>query len=178
MEEVDDFFKRPKPYNKKRKGYHCYGLLDSFKDASKNGYLKGLGLERYQYDKIIDTINLMIVDELLKGEKFRFPHNMGTIEIARKEAKVIFGYKSQTYHKNYGIDWKSTMKMWKDNPGTKEQRKVVWFDMDYVYRIYYNFNSAIFRNKLFYRFRTSYTLKKQLMQYLNENKEINTIYGK
>jgi len=36
----------------------------------------------------------MIVDELLKGEKFRFPHNMGTIEIARKEAKVIFGYKS------------------------------------------------------------------------------------
>ena len=67
-----------------------YGVYDAYKSIRMNKWYDiGRPLTEHEFYTIIRSINLLLADELSKGNEIVFPYRMGSLELrkSRREAK-------------------------------------------------------------------------------------------
>lgn len=139
------------------------GVYDAFKWYRKNKPKdKKFILTQSQYLHIIRTVNLLLREELLKGNDIVLPCKMGTLELRRWEA--AFKKENGKIKTNLPIDWQATLKLWYEDPDCHKRKQLVKSNVPKIFKIYYNRAKANYNNKSFYQFTPNRELKLLLKQ--------------
>lgn len=144
-------------------------------------YVKNGGtLSRRQFGDILKDLNTAIAEKILDGYSFKMPSRMGVLSVTKKKEFVDF--KDGKAVTNRPIDFKTTMKLWDENPEAKEQKKLVRFlnkhTNGYIYKIAYNRFYATFKNKSVYSIQVNRYLKRGLAKKIFAGFELDALVEK
>ena len=175
----DSFIKDVKKVNSKRnhKIVNSYGSKDAFLYYRKirpqeDKYV----LTDCEYLKIIRLINNSLRDKLINGDDVVLPERMGRLEVRKKSPTTKF--KNGKLITSRPVDWNATLKLWYEYPNLKNKKQLVRQEVDYIFKVYYNRNKALYNNKSFYDFSTNRDIKLGLKKNIKTNKIDAFIYGK
>lgn len=177
MEAYQEYLnKLQKKGSKPHKLSHCLGARDAWKYVRKNKWtaLKGLKCPSDLYGKVIDNVNLQIVEYLLDGHEVEFPYQMGSIRLISTPAKLEMV--NGKLVNNYRVDWKKTLECWYNDPSMEKQRKVIKRISKSICSIEYSKLKARYRGKSYYMFRANRSLVRTVGKRLEEGKINALIY--
>ena len=177
--EYNEFLKDIKKVSNERhhKVNNSYGSKDAFHYYRKikpndSKYV----LTDCQYLKIIRLINDELRKSLIEGKDVLLPERMGRLELRKSKNSIKFvDGKLKT---NLPVNWGATLKLWYDNPSSKNKKQLVRQETIETYRVYYNKNKANYNNKSFYEFSTNREIKVGLKKNIKLNKIDAFTYGK
>lgn len=177
--EYNEFLKDIKKVSNERhhKVNNSYGSKDAFHYYRKikpnnSKYV----LTDCQYLKIIRLINDELRKSLIEGKDVLLPERMGRLELRKSKNSIKFvDGKLKT---NLPVNWDATLKLWYDNPSSKNKKQLVRQETIETYRVYYNKNKANYNNKSFYEFSTNREIKVGLKKNIKLNKIDAFTYGK
>lgn len=158
--------------SKPHKISRCFGARDAWKWVRKNKWqaLKGQKCSSSVYGAVVDEVNKVLVDQLFAGHAVVFPHQMGSIELTARQAKVSdVGGKVKS---NYRVDWKKTLEYWYEDPAAMKERHRIKKIQKYIYSIVYSKHQARYKNQRYYMFRVNRSLVKTLGKAI-ENQKLN-----
>lgn len=169
--EFKDFIKDIKKVNNERhhKVTNSYGSKDAFHYYRKirpndSKYV----LTDCQYLRIIREINDQLRLSLIEGKDILLPEKMGRLELRKQTNKVYF--KNGELKITKPVDWNATLKLWYDNPISKNKKQLVRQETQETFRVNYNKAKANYNNKSFYDFYTNRELKLGLKKNIKLNK--------
>ena len=177
--EYNEFLKDIKKVSNERhhKVNNSYGSKDAFHYYRKikpndSKYV----LTDCQYLKIIRLINDELRKSLIEGKDVLLPERMGRLELRKSKNSIKFvDGKLKT---NLPVNWDATLKLWYNNPFSKNKKQLVRQETIETYRVYYNKNKANYNNKSFYEFSTNREIKVGLKKNIKLNKIDAFTYGK
>ena len=177
--EYNEFLKDIKKVSNERhhKINNSYGSKDAFHYYRKikpndSKYV----LTDCQYLKIIRLINDELRKSLIEGKDVLLPERMGRLELRKSKNSIKFvDGKLKT---NLPVNWDATLKLWYNNPFSKNKKQLVRQETIETYRVYYNKNKANYNNKSFYEFSTNREIKVGLKKNIKLNKIDAFTYGK
>lgn len=177
--EYNEFLKDIKKVSNERhhKVNNSYGSKDAFHYYRKikpndSKYV----LTDCQYLKIIRLINDELRKSLIEGKDVLLPERMGRLELRKSKNSIKFvDGKLKT---NLPVNWDATLKLWYNNPSSKNKKQLVRQETIETYRVYYNKNKANYNNKSFYEFSTNREIKVGLKKNIKLNKIDAFTYGK
>lgn len=177
--EYNEFLKDIKKVSNERhhKVNNSYGSKDAFHYYRKikpndSKYV----LTDCQYLKIIRLINDELRKSLIEGKDVLLPERMGRLELRKSKNSIKFvDGKLKT---NLPVNWDATLKLWYNNPSSKNKKQLVRQETIETYRVYYNKNKANYNNKSFYEFNTNREIKIGLKKNIKLNKIDAFTYGK
>lgn len=150
--DYQEFGKRiRKAYGKKEaKISGSYGVLDAFKWIRKNKWFdikQKVTLE--QFRKIVKGINEILKEELLeKGTDIYFPQRLGRLDLIKFDTKKEFiNGKLKT---NLRPNWGATLKLWYEDPESRENKVIIRYDQKEIYRLRYCHGKI--KNLIFFQF--------------------------
>ena len=113
------------------------------------------------FGAIIKSVNLTLLDKMLKGSDIRFPKGMGKLEVRKYKtgAKFVDG----SVKTNYPIDWDATLKLWHSDEESKNKKILVRAEPKAVFKIIYSKRGATYKNKRFYKFTAARSFKKKIV---------------
>lgn len=167
----EEYIKDIKKVNNERKHKvtNSYGSKDAFHyyrkikpDDSK--YI----LTDCQYLRIIRLINNSLRDFLIEGKDITLPEKMGRLELRKQTNKVCF--KDGKLKITKPVDWNATLKLWYDNPISKNKKQLVRQETLETFRVRYDKSKANYNNKTFYEFSTNRDIKLGLKNNIKLNK--------
>ena len=177
--KFEEFIKEIKNVKKERhhKVNNSYGSKDAFHYYRKikpkdSKYV----LTDCQYLSIIRSINNHLRDYIINGNDVLLPEKMGRLEL-RKIANTI-RFVDGKLKTNLPVNWDATLKLWFDNPISKQKKQLVRQENIDTFRVYYNRNKANYNNKTFYEFNANRELKLGLKKNIKLNKIDAFSYGK
>lgn len=148
---------------------NSYGVYDAYKYYRKNRPKNSkYVLTESEYFSIIRQINLILGDKLLEGRDIILPRRMGSIELRKRPAKVEFI--DGEVVDNLPIDWNTTLKLWSEDEGSYNEKKLIKLEEKEIFSIYYSKRKANYNNKVFYRFDANRQLKVRLKDLIKNNK--------
>ena len=124
-------------------------------------------ISEQQFSAIIKGVHKYYIKHFLQGSDIIFPLNMGRIELRRYKPEVKF--EEGRLKINYPIDWKRTLQWWHEDMKAREQKKVLRYEVNKVFRIIYNKRKAKYSNKSFYKFTPARSFKKLLREQIINN---------
>lgn len=179
MMKFEDFIKEVKKVNNERhhKVTNSYGSKDAFhyyrqirpKDSK---YV----LTDCQYLKIIRLINNQLRTKLINGEDVLLPERMGRLELRKSIPTIKF--ENGKLKTTLPVNWNATLKLWYENPISKEKKQLVRQENEFTFKIHYSKIKANYNNKIFYDFYTNRDIKIGLKNNIKLNKLDAFIYGK
>lgn len=177
--EYNEFLKDIKKVSNERhhKVNNSYGSKDAFHYYRKiklndSKYV----LTDCQYLKIIRLINDELRKSLIEGKDVLLPERMGRLELRKSKNSIKFvGGKLKT---NLPVNWDATLKLWYNNPSSKNKKQLVRQETTETYKVHYNKNKANYNNKSFYEFSTNREIKVGLKKNIKLNKIDAFTYGK
>lgn len=177
--DYKDFIKEVKNVKKERhhRVTNSYGSKDAFHYYRKikpndSKYV----LTDCQYLKIVRLINDELRRSLIEGKDVLLPERMGRLELRKTANKIKFvDGKLKT---NLPVNWDATLKLWYNNPSSKNKKQLVRQETIETYRVHYNKNKANYNNKSFYEFNTNREIKLGLKKNIKLNKIDAFTYGK
>ena len=93
---------------------------------------------------------------------------MGTLELRKKPSRIeIVDGELVT---NLPIDWDATLKLWHEDKEAYDEKILVRYENEAIFKILYNKSTATYKNKSFYDFRPIRTIKKQISRLIKDNK--------
>lgn len=145
----------------KKKISNSYGLREAIK------YYRSIRPKDSKYAvrttmfyAIIREMNDLLGDAITKGNRVILPCRMGILEIRKRnvnprivDGKVVC---------NRPIMWGETLKLWKEDEEAFKKRTLVKTEQSEIYSIFYNRQKALFKNKVYYKFRTAQPLRDKL----------------
>ena len=135
------------------------GTKEAWRWLNKN---KWFGLQdkvsEHDFGVIIKTINSSLRDQFLDGHTIKLPYDMGKIEQAK--FKVVYKRDKDTHP----IDWNSTLKLWNEDSECMNDKLLVKYNVDYMYKIIYNKSKSKYKNKCYYRFTPARSFKKEYIK--------------
>ena len=141
--------------NHKVKG--SYGMVDYYKYYREIFTNTDNLLTRKQYSKVIKLINSKLTELLINGNKVVFPCNMGFIELVKCHPTIdIVDGKVRT---TLPIDWDKTLRLWNSDADSFNKKRFVRTTNPEIYKVIYDKHNAKFKNKIFYKFRITRTIK-------------------
>lgn len=155
---------------------NSYGSQKIYRWLKKNKWLDiGQSITEREFGLIIKGINAALKRRLLEGHNIIFPQKMGIIELIKipKKIKFIDG-KLVT---NLPIDWKRTLELWYKEPEEKKKKTILRKELKEIYIIHYNKKRATYSNKVYYKFTSSRSFKKELAAKI-ENNELDALMFK
>lgn len=169
--EFEEFIKDIKKVKKERhhKVNNSYGSKDAFHYYRKikpndSKYV----LTDCQYLAIIRDINNHLREFLINGNDVLLPERMGRLELRKRANKVKFvNGKLKT---NLPINWDATLKLWFNNPISKQKKQLVRQESSDTFKVCYNKSKANYNNKSFYEFDANRELKLGLKKNIKLNK--------
>lgn len=166
-----EFIKEVKKVNNERhhKVNNSYGSKDAFHYYRKirpdnSEYV----LTDCQYLRIIRLINDQLRTNLIEGKDVILPEKMGRLELRKHTNKIAF--KEGKLKITNPVDWNATLKLWYDNPISKNKKQLVRQETQETFRVNYNKSKANYNNKSFYDFYTNRELKLGLKKNIKLNK--------
>lgn len=154
---------------KKVKVSNSWGVYDAYKHIRKNGWFNiGRPLKEYEFYSIIRGINILLSEEIAKGNNIHLYHGMGELELrkTRRGAYIRKGKLTVTYP----VDWNKTLRLWYESEEAKMQKVLIRNETKYVYRVKYNKSKAQYKNQCFYEFDTNRFLKQKLKENISKGK--------
>lgn len=144
------------------------GVYDIYKHIRKNKWQDiGEIVTEKDYYTIIRGVNDLLVENLIKGKTIKLPHRLGEIQLRKSPKQIKF--KNNKLITNLPINWLATKQLWEQDESSKNTKRLVRYNVDYIYSIEWNKSTALFTNKTFYNFRPMRSLKKKLGQILQNN---------
>lgn len=117
---------------------------------------------------VINTINKYLQQSLASGNDIKFPCGMGVLQLSKFKTRVDFvDGKIKT---NLAIDWPSTKKLWEEDAWCRKHGRLVRYENEFIYRIYYRKQTADYKNKTYMKFYTNRTLQRTLSKNIKEGK--------
>lgn len=119
------------------------------------------------FGKIIKNVHKHFIEELMEYKSIKFPYKMGELEIIKlnPKFKVINGKLSN----NYCVDWKSTLELWHSDKQSKNNKTIIKFDRQRIFRIKYNKRNSDFENKVYIKFLPLRRIRALLRNKINDN---------
>lgn len=153
--------------NKKFKISNSYGIYDGYKYYRKTKKKeKEYILTESQYFSITRKINNILRDLITNGEDIRFPYNMG--ELGLKKFEPTLKIKEGKVYTTRPIDWNRTVKLWYEDKEAYENKYLIRYEDNEIFKIYYRKGKAKFKNKSFYKFIPNRELKRILKNNIKE----------
>jgi hypothetical protein len=158
---------------------YCYKKYISHYCVKKGGARRGIkvnnkyNMSLKEYGEIIKACNLAVMNLIIKkGIDFKLPFRMGTMSVVKKKIAYL---KLPTGRVRLvaGVDWKATHEMWKEDPKTKENKKVIYYTNEhsggYTIRLRYLNTWANFTGFQYYRFYPTREFNKLLSEEIKTN---------
>lgn len=141
---------------------HCLGVRDAWKWVRKNKWkrTKGKPVSQSLYGSIINTVNKILIEQMLEGHVIELPMKMGSLYLASIPAKVE--YEDGELKTNYRTDWQKTLRLWYKDKEARESHKTIKRVQDDVVSILWDKRKTNFTNKTFYIFRANRSLVKKV----------------
>lgn len=148
--------------SKPHKISHCFGSRDAWKWVRKNHWqsLGGEPFDQQLYSKIINMVNLSLVELLLEGHSIEFPYQMGSLILSSLPARIAL--EGGEWKTNYRTDWKKTLLAWFEDAELMNTHKPVKKIQKEIYFVRFCKRKAVFKQKRFYKFRVNRSLAKKL----------------
>lgn len=141
---------------------NSYGMREAFYYYRRQGGM----LEEVKFREVISKINYLIGEELLKGNDIELPKNMGGLSIRRFHNKVEFvNGKLRT---NLPVDWKETKKLWAEDEYCRKHKKLIRFENEYAYTVFYRRKISRCRNKTMIKLYPCRSFKRRLRDRINK----------
>ena len=164
-----DIIKRSGKGRKKAKISNSFGVRDVFKSLrKKHWYNIERPLKESEFYHIIRNINNLLAEELAKGNTVKLPSRMGELELRKYSTGASL--RDGKLKISYPIDWKKTIELWYDDKEAYDNRILLRYNTDQVYRIKYSVFSARYENKRFYQFALNRKIKVKLKDNINKGK--------
>lgn len=158
--------RQPKTYRVR----NSVGIYDGFKYYRKNKPDNKLFvLTESQYFAITRKVNLLLAEELSKGNDIKLPKLMGTLEVRRIDKTIKIGEDGKV-HTNLAIDWDKTLELWYNDPESYAKKTLVRIETDKIFKLYYNRTNATYNNKSYYEFIFNKYLKAKLRHQIRQGK--------
>lgn len=162
MEYQEFLNKLQKRGSKPHKITHCLGARDAWKWLRKNKWHRtdGKSVSQSLYSSIINSVNKVLIDQMLEGHEIELPMRMGSFYLASIPTKVMF--KEGKLINNYRTDWIKTLNLWYKDKDAYTSHKTVKRIQNEIVCICWDKHKAIFNNKQFYMFRANRSLVKKV----------------
>lgn len=127
-----------------------------------------------KYRAILSDFNQIVAEKLVKENlEFDMPCRLGVLAL-RKYKKKPKKNKDGKYDYRLPVDWKSTKKLWRDDPEAYKERKLVKYlnrnTNGYIFRIIYYKKKANYKNHSVYSFKPVRGLKKLIKSQVDKGK--------
>ncbi|MCP4255505.1 MAG: hypothetical protein GY775_19290 [Candidatus Scalindua sp.] len=155
----------------KKKFKSDYGILELFQFYNKS---YNNTVETMIFSKVLNSLNLELIDSIYKGAFISFPYSLGDLYISKFKQKLKFDSAGNIITKNKFkmIDYKATNELWKAKPEFKKLgKKIVYenFHSDgYKLKINWKRYHTVRTNKL-YNFTPSRAFRRNLATYIKDN---------
>lgn len=107
-------------------------------------------LSRSQFDKIINQMNLLLIENLLTNKKVKLPCGLGTLFIDKFENKSFIADDGRLIVTN-PVDIGATLKLWYEDEECFNNRTKVRYENDFTFRLrYLKKNARVFNMTYFY----------------------------
>lgn len=112
-------------------------------------------------------------EDLAKGQKITLLNKLGGLYLTKEERGVTFDPETNIITNTLPYNIPASLKLWKEKP---ELRKKIYVRFTnehsngYVFKLHFQTNKAIFKNKLVYSFKFNRTLKKKLVENIKNKK--------
>ena len=132
-----------------------------------------IGVESSQHGRILNSFNKKISDLILtEALDFLMPARVGAIRILKYKPTIKIMKDGTLDTSNLSVDWQKTNKLWKSNPETKKQKKLIYFTNEhsegYQYKWYFTNYRSNCINKTVYCFKPSRDNKRKLAQLIKD----------
>ena len=161
---------------KKMKITNSLGVKEVYQRMRKNHWYDiGRPVKEKEYYGIIRKVNLLLADNIAKGETVTFPARMGKLELRKTEkgVKIVNG----KLRVNYPIDWAKTLRLWYEDEEARQAKTLVRNESGVLYHVKYCKWDATYDNKVFYQFQLNRFASKALQKNVREG-ITDTLYGK
>lgn len=153
-ESFKEFIAKTKKVNgpRKHKIKNSLGIRQAFLFLQRNKWFSiGRSIKENQFQKIIRSINILLAQELIKGNEIIFPERMGILEL-RKYQRNAYINKEGKLVITYPIDWDATLKLWYEDSEALKNKQLIRHTHKDTVKILYNRCSANYENKMFMQF--------------------------
>lgn len=156
--------------------HNSVGMREAYYYFRKNSKLSK-EISETMYRRIIRAVNNYIQEEIANCNDFDIPCNLGRIEVRKRDSSLYFDSNNKLVNTK-PVDWKATKEMWERKPYLKEQKKLVRFDVNEVFKIHFRKGNKVYINKHFFEFTPNRFLKRKLKNNIIDRKvdAFNTIY--
>lgn len=165
--------------SKEKRIKDSYGVKCAFREMRKSKWknCKRRVTEKEFY-AIIDAVNTVYAEALLRGEDVIFPYKMGRLSIAKHPTNMYINDKGELVVKK-PIDWSETLKLWYEDEECKKNKTLIRQDTSEVYHVRYNTWNGNAKNRKFFKFTACRSLKVALKDKIKSGELIDVYsYGK
>lgn len=131
-------------------------------------------VNEHEFYSILRQVNLLLAEEIVKGNNVKFPERMGELELHKYEVGVSFvdGKLKNTYP----VDWGKTWELWYKDPEAFKQKITLHQENPYCYHVKYLKKNATYENKQFYQFQLNQKVRKKLSKNIKQGK-VDALYS-
>lgn len=174
--DVKEYMRSVRKLNDPRKTVisNSYGLNDAYKYFKKNKpeHLKH-SISRADFGRAVRAVNLILRDMLLNSKDIIFPEGMGGLELRKVKARIQF--QNNWLRTNLRVNWNETLKLWYEDEEARKNKKLVRYETDELFRVFYNRGFIRHKNSWYFRWLTNRNFKKLLKEKV-KNKEVEAEY--
>ena len=143
------------------------GSYDAYKYIRKNKWFDiGRPLKEKEFYRIIRKINKYLAKELIEGKEIKLPHRMGVLELRKRPTRISI--KDGKLVTTLPINWDATLKLWYEDAESFENKTLVRFENEEVFKVYYNKKDANYNNKSYYEFKPNRDIQRSLTKQIRE----------
>lgn len=118
-------------------------------------------LSRSQFSKVIDSMNLLLIDELLSNGSFRLPSGLGELRISKRKAATFIDNEGKLVCTR-SIDRDKTYRLWYEDEEAMLSKQLVRSDDEYIFRIIHSRVSVRSKNAIYYYIKFGRSVKQKL----------------
>ena len=118
-------------------------------------------LKDIEYLSIIREMNNLMADSLIKNKSVKLPSGFGKLEIIKVEP-ISWIDKDNNFKTNRMIDMNSTFKLWYDDKEARENKTIVRYDDDFIFRIKYSTRGRLYKYNKYFSIQFNRELRQKL----------------
>lgn len=146
-----------------------YGMNDYYKFFCKE--YPQYNISKKQFNKIISEYNSYISNNIIDNLEITLPFRLGKIEMVKQKRDVYLNDDGLVINTN-PPNWKATKHLWATNEEAKENKILIRHTNKhtggYVFRIKYNKQKAVYKNKKVYFFKPVRELSRSITKRIND----------
>ena len=105
-------------------------LVTSYEDCP-------VDIPKKEYLDIVEGFMKFLMEKVHNSEHIRLPAGMGDLSITGTKQRVHVDEAGTVY--GLAVDWKNTLKLWKENPEAKEEKRKIYLFNEHTKGIRYKF---------------------------------------